>query len=113
MKISMAAACDVHQSLPLDRHLHTLVVQSVTGDTGTRDALHCQDPNCNRFYSPDRGYFTAKAGERPVYPIPSTLRCRQHNEPVFMYLMTTEKELTWACPQCAATQPYTVEAHAS
>jgi hypothetical protein len=119
MKISMAgistaAVCDLHPSLALARVGATIVLQGdLPGDDGTWTAIPCQDPNCNRFYSPYRGYFYARAGERPVVGFPKTLNCNCHSEPVFMYLMTTEKELMWACPECAATQPYMAEAHAS
>src|ERR1700682_3001251 len=83
MKISTAVVCDVHH-VTLDRHVHTFVLKGEL-PVGKRDTLRCQYPICDQYYTPDRGYFSAKAGDRPADPIPATLRCRQHNEHVFMY----------------------------
>ena len=99
-----SALCDVHQSGPLVRATITL---HFTRYALQEDALRCSVADCDRCYSPQRGYFRATQNEFIDQGVPSTKpQCRHNAEPVYMFLMRKDAELLWVCPMdgCNAKQ---------
>ena len=101
-----SAVCDVHPSTPLGSKTITLGPKYASFEEG---AWCCQDPECNRCYSSQRGYYTAREGEFIDQGIPRTKpQCIHDSQPVYWIVMLKDGELVWACPEgnCQATRPY-------
>ena len=72
---------------------------------------HFAYPNaeCERCYSPQRGYFRASRGEFIDQGVPSMkAQCRHNSEPLYMFLMRKDDDLLWVCPVdgCEAKQQF-------
>ena len=65
----------------------------------TVTAFQCpRHPECNAHYTPKRGYFGARNGERPEFDPNGAPSCRHEDEMLRMFLMHENGKLVWACP---------------
>jgi hypothetical protein len=66
---------------------------------GEEYAFCCEDPTCDRHYSPSRGYFSAEPGENPDFGTPSKRpHCMHNAEASYMFLALKDGEPMWVCP---------------
>jgi hypothetical protein len=101
-----SAVCDLHHLGPLYR----VAIAFGSGHEAPQEAaLHCPNVDCERCYSPERGYFLAKEGQYIDQGVPSKkAQCRHGSEPVYMVLTLNNGELLWAClaDGCQASREY-------